>query len=88
MSDTVDVDQDQDRDEGLDGGGGAGLDGTPPVTGLGILPQSLMDPVAPAPEAAPAEPRPMAGTAATGAERPAKQGLLVRLGHMLCGFRG
>lgn len=82
MSDAVDVDQDRDRDEELDDDVGAGLDATPPATGLGILPQTLMDPVVPAPEAVP-----MAGTASAGGERPAKQGLLVRLGHMLCGFR-
>lgn len=56
---------------------------------FGILPQSLMPSATASPaEAAPGEVGPT--RAANGnepVERPFKEGLLVRLGHRLCGFR-
>lgn len=88
MSDAVDVDQDREFAEDLDDDVDAGAEGMAPATGLGILPQTLLEPAEPAPEAVHAEPAPAAATVPAGSERPDKQGLLVRLGHLLCGFRG
>lgn len=55
---------------------------------LGILPQSLMESAtAPPTEAAPVEVEPArASNGNDPTERPFKEGLLVRLGHRLCGF--
>ena len=85
MSDAVDVDVEDDVDDGYDGYGQERTSFLPPPT----FPASMLpDDGAGGSGGAPAgesQPPPQIVTARD--ERPEKQGLLIRLGHRLCGFR-